>query len=206
MNLHSSIKMSLTMNYLSFEPVKKNSFGFTTGGYRWYGPVGGVDYYVYAERGLPSSKKNTYGTYKYAGLGRWNPNNLLQTNLDLIGSFISIYINERSKFRDANTPENIWWRGTVIEYNPVNDKHTVYFNNYGIVRLNMKKRFAFSIDYAPCNRSDPKSEIFEKNSHRRFEIENLKYRKHIDKNNIIDLTETTDYYDSQSKVIRVKLE
>ncbi len=184
--------MSLSMNYLSFEPVRKNSFGFTTGGYRWYGPVGGIDYYVNSEKGFPSPKRSTYGTYKYAGLGKWNPNNHIETNLNLVGSFISIYINERSRFVEANTPDNIWWRGTVTEYNPVNGKHTVYFNNYGIVRLNMKTRFAFSIDYCPCSRSNDKAEIFQKNSHRIFEIENMKSDRYINNKYVIDLTETSD--------------
>ena len=202
-----SYKMSLSMNYLSFEPVKKNSFGFTTGGFRWYGPVGGVDYYVYPEKGLPSSKRNTYGTYRYAGLGKWNPNNHLQTNLNLVGSFISIYINERSKFPGANTPENMWWRGTVTEYNPVNGKHTVYFNNYGIVRLDMKKRFAFSIDYAPCCRSKESPEIFIKNSHRKFEIENLDLLNYVNSKNVIDLTQTSDSEKTCcNEVIKVVLE
>lgn len=197
----------LSMNYLSFEPVKKNSFGFTTGGFKWYGPTGGVDYYTGIERGIIPRKKNIYGTYKYAGLGRWNPDNHLETNLNLIGSFVSIYINERSKFPGANTPDNLWWRGTVTEYNPVNGRHTVYFNNYGIVRLNMKTRFAFSTDFFPCKRCNDKSEIYKKNSHRQFEIEMFNLSKPINPNDIIDLTEISDSDESQNNdVIQVKLE
>ena len=52
-----SYKMSLSMNYLRLNQLKRTLLDLQQVVLQMVWSVGGVDYYVYPEKGLPSSKK-----------------------------------------------------------------------------------------------------------------------------------------------------
>jgi len=138
------------MNYLNFTPTTVGENGQTIGGFTWWGKTGGTDIYIGNRNTNRPNCYDTWGSGINAKLDSWNVDNIYTAKLDLIGSVVSIYINERAQL---SSPESThWWKGTVIGYNPKSGRHTVFFQNYGIVKLNMMNR-TFSIEAAPCDRT-----------------------------------------------------
>ena len=152
--------MHLSMNFLEFKPSinsigkkKKNEFV-------WYGPIGSKDYYIGKRQCKSPNKLCTHYTGAVrdgANIGKWNVKNDYNTNLDLIGSVVKVHIHEQYKiteqFRYKTTLPKYWWKGTVIGYEPQSGKHTVFFENYGNIKLKMNNGRIFNIEVQPCNRN-----------------------------------------------------